>query len=260
MARHEVLRTAYPEVDGEPCQDIRPAAPVDLPVAVVQADGLAPALADAARHVFDLTAAPPVLARLFRVDGDDAVLLVLLHHIAGDGGSTGPFTRDLETAYAARRAGLVPGFPELPVQYADYTYWQQDLLGDPDDPDSRFARQVRHWARALADLPVEVGFPADRARPATAGHRGDSVPLAVPADVHRALAELAADTGSTLFMVAQAAVAAVITRHGGGADVPLGTAVAGRSDDALDDLVGFFVNALVLRTDTSGDPYSPDHT
>ncbi|MFE9749522.1 amino acid adenylation domain-containing protein [Saccharothrix saharensis] len=254
VARHEVLRTAYPEVDGEPCQDVRPAAPVDLPVAVVPADGLVPALAEAARHVFDLTAAPPLLARLFRVDGDDAVLLVLLHHIAGDGGSTGPFTRDLETAYAARRAGLVPDFAELPVQYADYTYWQQDLLGDPDDPDSRFARQVRHWARALADLPVEVGFPADRPRPATAGHRGDSVPLTVPAPVHRALADLAADTGATLFMVAQAAVAALITRHGGGADVPLGTAVAGRSDEALDDLVGFFVNTLVLRTDTSGDP------
>ncbi|MCE6998606.1 amino acid adenylation domain-containing protein [Saccharothrix sp. S26] len=254
VARHEVLRTAYPEVDGEPCQDIRPAGPVDLPVAVVPAAGLTSALEDAARHVFDLTTAPPVLARLFRTDGDDAVLLVLLHHIAGDGGSTGPFTRDLEAAYTARRAGCAPEFAELPVQYADYTYWQQDLLGDPDDPDSRFSRQVEHWARALADLPVEVGFPADRARPATAGNRGDSVPLTVPAHVHRALADLAADTGATLFMVAQAAVAALITRHGGGADVPLGTAVAGRSDEALDDLVGFFVNTLVLRTDTSGDP------
>ena len=105
VARHEVLRTAYPEVDGEPCQDIRPAAPVDLPVAVVQADGLAPALADAARHVFDLTAAPPVLARLFRVDGDDAVLLVLLHHIAGDGWSMAPLARDVAEAYEARVGG-----------------------------------------------------------------------------------------------------------------------------------------------------------
>ncbi|GAB2962976.1 non-ribosomal peptide synthetase [Saccharothrix stipae] len=255
VARHEVLRTAYPEVDGQPCQDIRSASPVDLPVTVVPADGLTPALEDAARHVFDLTAAPPVLVRLFRVDGAaEHVLLVLLHHIAGDGGSTGPLTRDLETAYAARLGGRAPEFPELPVQYADYTYWQQDVLGDPDDPDSRFARQVEHWARALADLPAEVGFPADRARPAAAGHRGDSVPLEVPAAVHRALTELAADTGATLFMVAQAAVAALITRHGGGVDVPLGTAVAGRSDEALDDLVGFFVNTLVLRTDTSGDP------
>ncbi|ROP35964.1 amino acid adenylation domain-containing protein [Saccharothrix texasensis] len=254
VARHEVLRTAYPEVDGRPCQDIRPVSAVDLPVTVVAADELTSALEDAARHVFDLTAAPPVLTRLFRVAGADPVLLVLLHHIAGDGGSTGPLTRDLATAYAARLAGRAPRFPELPVQYADYTYWQQDVLGDPDDPDSRFARQARHWARTLADLPVEVGFPADRARPATAGHRGDSVPLAVPAPVHRALADLAADTGATLFMVAQAAVAALITRHGGGADVPLGTAVAGRSDEALDDLVGFFVNTLVLRADTSGDP------
>ncbi|GAA3463494.1 non-ribosomal peptide synthetase [Saccharothrix longispora] len=257
VLRHEVLRTAYPEADGQPFQDIRPAGGVDLPVTVVPADGLASALVDAARHVFDLTAAPPVLTRLFRVDGEapaDHVLLVLLHHIAGDGGSTGPLTRDLATAYAARRAGRAPEFPELPVQYADYTYWQQDVLGEPDDPDSRYARQVAHWAGVLADLPVEVGFPADRSRPATAGHRGASVPLEVPATVHRGLLDLAASTGATLFMVAQAAVAALLTRHGGGADVPFGTAVAGRTDEALDDLVGFFVNTLVLRTDTSGDP------
>ncbi|GAA0258953.1 non-ribosomal peptide synthetase [Saccharothrix mutabilis subsp. mutabilis] len=252
VERHEVLRTAYPEVDGEPYQDVRATA-VELPVTEVPAEDLRSALEEAARHVFDLTAAPPVHTRLFTVD-DDHVLLILLHHIAGDGGSTGPLVRDLATAYAARVAGRAPEFAELPVQYADYTYWQQDVLGDPDDPGSRFARQVRHWADTLAGLPVEVGFPADRSRPPTAVRRGDSVPVDVPADVHRALLDLAATTGTTLFMVAQAAVAALLTRHGGGTDVPLGTAVAGRGDEALDDLVGFFVNTLVLRTDTGGDP------
>ncbi|QFZ21617.1 non-ribosomal peptide synthetase [Saccharothrix syringae] len=251
--RHEVLRTAYPEADGGPYQDVRDDVP-ELPVVPVTPDGLPAALAEAAGHVFDLTAAPPVLTRLYEVDNTDHVLLVVLHHIAGDGGSTGPLTRDLAAAYAARAAGHAPAFAELPVQYADYTYWQQDVLGDPDDPTSRFARQVAHWAGALADLPAEVGFPADRPRAAVAGHRGDSVPLEVPADVHRALLALAADTGSTLFMVVQAAVAALLTRYGGGTDVPFGTAVAGRTDEALEDLVGFFVNTLVLRTDTSGDP------
>ncbi|MFD7659194.1 amino acid adenylation domain-containing protein, partial [Actinosynnema sp. NPDC059797] len=253
VERHEVLRTAYPEADGEPRQDVRRDVP-ELAVTPVAPEELPAALAEATGYVFDLTAAPPVLTRLFEVGERDHVLLFVLHHIAGDGGSTGPLTRDLAAAYAARLAGRAPGFAELPVQYADYTFWQQDVLGDPDDPGSRFSGQVAHWARALADLPEEVGFPADRPRAAVAGHRGGSVPVDVPADVHRALLDLAADTGASLFMVVQAAVAALLTRHGGGTDVPFGTAVAGRTDEALEDLVGFFVNTLVLRTDTSGDP------
>ncbi|MFC6093059.1 amino acid adenylation domain-containing protein [Saccharothrix lopnurensis] len=253
VERHEVLRTAYPEVDGEPHQDIRRDVP-ELPVVAVAEGDLPGALDRAARHVFDLTSAPPVLARLFEVSDEDHVLLVVLHHVAGDGGSMGPLTGDLAAAYAARLAGRAPRLPELPVQYADYTYWQQDVLGDPDDPDSRFARQVGHWAHALAGLPDEVGFPADRPRAAVFGNRGGSVSAEVPAEVHRALLDLAAETGSTLFMVVQAAVAALLTRYGGGTDVPFGTAAAGRADEALEELVGFFVNTLVLRTDTSGDP------
>lgn len=253
VTRHEVLRTAYPEEDGAPCQRIMPPAAVPLPVIAV--DDPEAALERAARHVFDLTQAPPLRATLFRVnDTDRHLLLVLVHHITGDGWSVEPLLRDLATAYTARLAGRAPHYPELAVQYADYTYWQQDLLGRPEDPDSLVSRQLDYWKRALAGSPEECGFPADRPRPVRFDQRGASVPASLNAVEHRALLDLAARTGSTLFMIVHAAVVALLTRMGAGTDLPVGTVVAGRDDEALEDLVGFFVNTLVLRTDASGDP------
>ncbi|MEU8925309.1 amino acid adenylation domain-containing protein [Kitasatospora sp. NPDC048545] len=254
--RHEVLRTVFAEDEQGPHQvvlDGAAARPGLHTVAVTEED-LEARLAEAARHRFDLGAEPSWRVTLFGLGPDRHVLLVLVHHIAGDGWSMPLLVRDLTEAYTARRAGTAPAWAPLPVQYADYTLWQRALLGTEEDPHSPIARQLRHWTGTLAGLPEELALPYDRPRPAVSEHHGGTVEFEIPAELHAALAKLARESRTTPFMVLQAAIALLLTRLGAGTDLPIGTPVAGRTDDALGDLVGFFVNSLVLRTDTSGDP------
>ncbi|MFF9091398.1 amino acid adenylation domain-containing protein, partial [Streptomyces sp. NPDC014991] len=260
VARHEVLRTVYPDSAGTPRQHVLdPArAAVPLPVRTVAEDGLAAALADAAAHCFDLTTEPPLRAQLFALGPDEHVLLLVLHHIAGDGWSNRPLARDLSDAYAARREGRVPAWAPLPAQYADYTLWQRRFLGEDSDPDSLFSRQTAYWRTQLEGLPAELELRRDRPRPDVPGHRGGTVPLHIGPEAHARLTALARAHGASLFMVVQAVLAALLTREGAGTDIPIGTPVAGRTDDSLDDLVGCFVNTLVLRTDTGGHPSFAD--
>ncbi|WP_405583992.1 amino acid adenylation domain-containing protein [Streptomyces sp. NBC_01092] len=229
-------------------------APVPLPVTPVDEAALPDALATEAGRGFDLEHEIPVRARLFTLTPDDHVLLLVLHHITADRWSLAPLTRDLTTAYEARRIGHAPQLPPLEVQYADYTLWQRDLLGDEHDPDSELARQLAHWTKALGGLPEELQLPFDLPRGTHSGHHGGLVRADAPRDVVRDLRTFATGSGVSTFMVLQAALAALLTRLGAGSDIPLGTPVAGRADERLDDLVGMFVNTLVLRTDTDGDP------
>ncbi|MFD7032576.1 amino acid adenylation domain-containing protein [Streptomyces sp. NPDC059917] len=254
--RHEVLRTVIAEHEGEPYQRVLPAGTPVVPVEVreVTADRVAAAAVAAGGHVFDLQREVPLRVTLLRTAADDAVLLVLLHHIATDEASAGPLLADLAQAYAARSAGRAPRFEPLPVQYADYALWQRELLGDVTDPASVAAAQAAYWRGALAGLPAEVALPTDRPRPAVPTYRGDVVAFEVPAETVDGLLRLARATGATPFMVLHAAVAALLHRLGAGEDVPLGSPVSGRSGAELDGLVGFFLNTLVLRTDLSGDP------
>src|SRR5437588_3613284 len=150
--------------------------------------------------------------------------------------------------------GRKPGFTPLPVQYADYTLWQRELLGDEDDPQSLMAQQMSFWRNALAGAPEDVSLPSDRPRPLAASHRGMTVPVELDEGLHRGLLVIARQCGATLFMVLQAGLAALLSRMGSGEDIPIGTVVAGRGEGALDNLIGFFVNTLVMRTDVSGDP------
>ena len=256
VERHEILRTLIHDAAGEPFQRILGPAEANLHLCVthIAETELQPALNDAAHEGFDLAQDIPLRASLFVLAPEQCVLLLVLHHIAADGGSLAALARDLTTAYAARHAGKAPAWAPLPVQYADYTLWQRELLGQETDPDSRIARQIAFWQDTLAGLPEHLPLPADHPYPAVASYRGGKVQFHISPDLQQRLAALARDSHASLFMVLQAALAALLTRHGAGTDIPIGSPIAGRNDNALDELIGCFVNTLVLRTDTSGNP------
>ncbi|WP_460443933.1 amino acid adenylation domain-containing protein [Amycolatopsis cihanbeyliensis] len=255
--RHESLRTVCPEVDGTPYQEIldpEMGCP-ELNVVPVSEEELDDAVATEARRGFDLTAETPLRTTLFALNRNEHVLVIALHHIAGDGISLqGPFFTDLAEAFVSRIGGHAPSWQPLPVQYADYTMWTYDVLGSESDPDSAIRKQLEFWQDRLSGLPDVLPLPTDRARPEKADYTADTLAVELGPELHGKLAALARQSGTSLFMVLQAGLSALLSALGGGQDVPLGSPVAGRNDSALEGLVGFFVNSLVLRTDLSGNP------
>ncbi|MFJ7071664.1 amino acid adenylation domain-containing protein [Streptomyces sp. NPDC098781] len=256
VVRHETLRTVFPDENGLAFQRVLDPGEVRVPFEVTdtEADRLPELLARAGAYGFELDRELPLRVHVFRTGEQEWTLLLLLHHIAGDEWSEVPLNRDLALAYAARTAGRAPEWEPLPVQYADYTLWHREMLGDEKDPESLAARQITHWRAALEGLPEELALRTDRTRPLEATYRGGSADLSLDAELSAALHRLARDNGVSVFMVLQAAVATLLTRLGAGHDIPIGSPISGRTDAALEDLVGFFLNTLVLRTDTSGDP------
>ncbi|MFF7976497.1 condensation domain-containing protein [Streptomyces sp. NPDC007905] len=254
VVRHEALRTTFRNHDGAPHQHVIPedGARVHLERSSCRRSELPDVLAALAGRAFDLGDGPLIRAFLVSLDSDEHVLLLLIHHIVSDGASLDPLLRDLSTAYAARREGEAPRWDRLHVQYVDYALWQRELLGSEEDRDSVLSRQLEYWKSTLAGIPTELDLPAARPRPDTPSFRGDLVPVTVGADLHRGLVALARQQGVTMLMVLQTGLAALLSRLGAGTDVPIGTVVSGRTDEALDRLIGFFTNTLVLRTDLSG--------
>ncbi|WP_367042215.1 non-ribosomal peptide synthase/polyketide synthase [Streptomyces sp. Je 1-332] len=262
VGRHESLRTLFAEDTAGSRQIVLPVdaeqARPGLAVVTARPDDIDELVREAARTGFDLSTELPLRATLFTVDDQEHVLLLLLHHIVSDAWSRAPLARDLATAYAARVEGRAPAWAPLAVQYADYSVWQREVLGSETDPESEIARQLTYWTDSLAGLPDQLELPFDRPRPAVASYRGDRIPFEIPAELYADVVALARETGSSPFMVLQAALAGLLTRIGAGEDIPIGTPVAGRTDSAVEHLVGVFINTLILRTDTSGSPTARD--
>ncbi|GAB7184067.1 amino acid adenylation domain-containing protein [Kitasatospora sp. Ki12] len=256
-ARHEVLRTHYLPNDGDPRQVIDPPGPV--PFWLVDLAGTADAEAQAHRlaakagsRPFDLAAEWPVRVTVVRIAPDDHLLALTLHHIVCDGWSTGLLLADLDRAYRALAAGEPSPLAPQPVHYADFAVWQRER-----EDAGGLAGQLDHWRERLADL-VPVELPTDRLRAAVRDTRGATFDTTVPAELGRELAELARRSGVTPFVLLLAAFQVLLGRHTGREDVAVGTPVAGRTRPETEDLVGFFTNTLVIRTDLAGDPRFTD--
>ena len=256
VQRHESLRTCFPANDGQPAQVIAPPRPFTLALEDLTSlpDELRGAelrrlLEDEARQPFDLSVAPLFRLRLFRLNEQEHVLAVTMHHIISDGWSMGVITRELGALYTADTRGEPPPLTELPVQYADYAAWQRAWLqGEVLD------EQLSYWRRQLAGAPPVLELPTDRARPPVQSHRGSRVTLQLDAETTRSLKALSRKHNTTLFITALAGFQALLSRWSGETDVVVGTVVAGRNKPETEAIIGFFVNTLAIRTDLSGDP------
>ncbi|KAA1249838.1 amino acid adenylation domain-containing protein [Mycobacterium simiae] len=257
--RHETLRTVYPTDADVPHQVVLPAAHADFGWCVIDAttwpaERLDQAIALHARHSFDLATQIPLFVQLYRLGNDDHLLAITVHHIAADGWSLAPLAADLDVAYRSRCAGAAPGWDPLPVQYVDYTLWQRAYLGDVDDPHSTLAAHLRYWQETLAGIPERVALPSALPCPTAPDNRGDTVKVRWPAALHRQITHLARQHHVTSFMVVHAGLAALLAALTASTDIPVGVGVAGRNHPALDDLVGVFVNSVVLRIEVADDP------
>ncbi|RZK81872.1 MAG: hypothetical protein EOP26_14255, partial [Rhodococcus sp. (in: high G+C Gram-positive bacteria)] len=250
MERHESLRTVFPGSADGPRQVIVDStlATPDLDPVPVAEGALHDSLTAFLGVGFDVTEDLPIRVRLWTLTPERHVLALVAHHIAADGFSMAPLARDVMLAYTARAQQQAPSWAPLPVQYADYSLWQRQALGTEDQPDSMMSGQLGYWVRTLSDIPDVLPLPLDRPRPVQRSFLGAVVPFDIPPSVHGALADLARQYNSTLFMVVHAALAVLLERVSGSDDVVVGTPIAGRGHAALDDVVGMFVNTLVLRT------------
>jgi non-ribosomal peptide synthetase component F len=254
--RHEALRTTFDAAQGRARQVVH--GHLDVPLSVVdssggdrdaQASDVRRRSDEEARRPFDLVRGPLLRAVLLRLSPEDHVLLLTMHHILSDGWSMGILIRDLAELYTAACSGRPAVLPELPVQYADFARWQRERLRG-----ARLESELTYWKRQLAGLPPPLPLPLDRPRPGARSHRGAVRRFTVPDDLSQGVRALGRREGTTLFMTLLAGFQAQLHHYTGRTDVVLGTDVAGRTRPELEDMVGFFVNQLVLRSDLSGDP------
>ncbi|MER6874000.1 amino acid adenylation domain-containing protein, partial [Amycolatopsis sp. NPDC000673] len=255
VARHEILRTAFPVKDGVPWQRILPAARQE--VRVIDLRGLPPegrerecARLIAAEHAtpFDLAAGPPVRFRLISRAADENVLVTDFHHAVVDGWSLGVFGEELRALYDAFLNGLPSPLPALPVQYAGYSRWQRDWSECPEAE-----RQLAFWQAELSGAPELLALPVDRPRPPVQEYRGGAHRFALPAGLGRALDDLSRNSGTTLYITLLAAFSVVLARYSGQDDLVIGGPVANRRQPELRSLIGFFANTVLFRIRPAGD-------
>ena len=256
IARHEILRTSFVAENGKPIQRIAARAAVDLPMidlaSLPEAERETNAqliASEAWQQPFDLSAGPLLRVLLLRLRSEEHILLLTTHHIINDGWSMGVLFRELAVLYEAFVTGNQPLLPELPVQYADYAWWQQQFSGG-----SALRESLDYWRRQLQGAPEVIKLPTDYPRPAIRTFQGSREPVVISLETSQALKKLGRNEKATLYMTLLAAFQTLLWSFSGDDDVVVGSPGAGRSRPETEPLVGNFVNTLVLRTNLSGDP------
>lgn len=251
VARHEALRTTFPDHEGVPYQRVHPVMTVELPVRHTTAAQIDDTVAELRRHVFPLESGPLIAPTLLKPGADSHLLLLLVHHIVADHTSLGVIVEDLLVAYRARLKAAEPQWDAAPMQFVDYALWQHHAFGAASDWGTA---ELAHWCGALAGLPDEIPMAADHSRPPNLGTAAQVAAFTVPAARRAAITRLAEQSDTSEFMVYQAALAVVLHRLGGGTDIPIGSPVAARVDQVIEKVTGPFANVVVLRNDLSDDP------
>ena len=254
IRRHEVLRTTFGMVEGQPIQAIAPVLSVSLPLINLQELPAAARQQEANRLVteeterpFNLSQGPLLRLLLLQLNQAEYLLLLNLHHIVFDDWSLGVLIRELGSLYTAFSSGKFSPLPELPIQYADFAIWQREWL------QGKLVEQLSYWQQQLDGGSV-LNLPTDRPRPTLQSYRGATQLLQVPKSLTEALLALSQQLGVTLFITLLAAFQTLLYRYTGQEDIAVGSPIANRNRSELESLIGFFVNSLVLRTDLSGNP------
>ncbi|HEU4562699.1 MAG TPA: amino acid adenylation domain-containing protein, partial [Longimicrobium sp.] len=257
VRRHDALRTVFQERDGTPRQVIVAFGGFQLTrkdlshlsAETREAEVQRELVVESGARPFDLSAGPLFRASLLRLGAEEHVLLLSQHHIVSDGWSMGVLYRELSALYEAYREGRESPLPALPVQYADYAVWQREQLEG-----EALERQLAYWRVRLAGAPELLELPADHPRPPVQTYRGATIPVELSPELVERLEALARSEGATLYMVLLGAYQVLLSKYSGSEDIVVGSPIAGRTRAEVEDLIGFFVNTMVLRTDLSGDP------
>ncbi|MCT7997189.1 amino acid adenylation domain-containing protein [Laspinema olomoucense] len=256
VRRHEVIRTTFKEVAGEPMQMIHPPQPVPLPridlrqVPPSERKGEALRLATReAQTPFNLTTGPLLRSTLLQLEDTESIVLFTFHHIVSDGWSTGVIIRELAALYQAFSQGKPSPLPELPIQYADFAVWQRGYLQS-----EVLDAQLSYWKQHLKNAPTALDLPGDRPRVAVQTYQGATEFTRFSKSLTEALKALSKAEGVTLFMTLLAGFKTLLYRYSGQENIVVGSPIANRNRAEIEDAVGFFVNSLALHTDLSGNP------
>ena len=244
LARHDALRTTFAvNSAGDPIQQVHDDVPLELPIIAVAEADVPTMLKDIVKRPFNLSTPPLIRVQLLQVAEDDHLLVIVMHHIVSDGWSMNILVREIATLYHAIQADYPNPLPDLPIQYPDFAAWQRNWLQG-----EVLEQQIGYWQQRLTGAPDTLNLPTDYLRPTMQSYRGATYRHDLPTDLTQRVIQFSRHANATPFMTLLAAYQLLLARYSGQADIVVGSPIANRNRSEIENLIGFFVNMLVLRT------------